>query len=165
MHHRSRNTLSDEAMLHPKINLISKSVLLGALWYRIGFNLTVKWSVCRYHEMMQPQTAMLFKKTALKRIVRAVAEEEALALEAEPTPKVQRTLSTEQAINVPASPRICSQCSSRYSLTSLPNYYIYVIFFSLIVYFGFYDYLFCMLVLQMLRELWTTLQYQNSAML
>ncbi|KAI0510079.1 hypothetical protein KFK09_010679 [Dendrobium nobile] len=46
----------------------------------------------------------LQKKTALKRIVRAVAEEETLASEAEPTPKVERTPSAEQAVTVPVSP-------------------------------------------------------------
>ncbi|KAI0510087.1 hypothetical protein KFK09_010687 [Dendrobium nobile] len=30
--------VSDAVMLHPKINLISKLVLLGAVWYSIGFN-------------------------------------------------------------------------------------------------------------------------------
>ncbi|KAH0461037.1 hypothetical protein IEQ34_008612 [Dendrobium chrysotoxum] len=44
----------------------------------------------------------LQKKTALKRIVRAVAEEEALASEAEPTAKVEQTPFAEQAVTVPA---------------------------------------------------------------
>lgn len=85
----------------------------------------------------------LRKMTALKISVRAVADEETLAPEAEPTPTVEQTASAEQTVTVPVSPSdLLTMFFKAQSRASLPNYYIYAISS-----FGFYDYLFLLLVL------------------